>query len=137
MIQIICGEKGNGKTKEMLQHANDALQEAQGSIVYVDKSSQHMYELNNKIRLINIAEYPVCTYDGFIGFVSGLLSGNHDIEWVFFDSLIKIAHLDDKDITEAINALDELAKDTKFIVSVSIAEENLPDDVKDRILVSC
>ena len=85
MIQIICGEKGKGKTKEMLLKANEAVKDAQGVIVYIDKSAKHMYELNNHIRLINITEYPVDTYEGFVGFVSGLLSGNHDIECIFFD----------------------------------------------------
>ena len=59
MIQIVCGEKGKGKTKEMLTNANDAVASAQGAVVYVDKSDQHIYSLNNQIRLINISEYPV------------------------------------------------------------------------------
>lgn len=137
MIQIICGEKGKGKTKEMVKRANDSVKEAQGSIVYVDKSSQHMYELNNQIRLINITEYPISTYDGFIGFVCGLLSGNHDIECVFFDSLIKISHLGDKDITDLINDLEKLSEETKFVVSVSIAAEDVPEGIKDKVLVFC
>lgn len=138
MIQIICGEKGKGKTKEMLQKANEAVNDAQGTIVYVDKSSQHMYGLNNQIRLINISEYPVNTYDGFIGFVSGLLSGNHDIEYIFFDSLIKIAHLDsNNDISGLLSTLEKLSEDKKFIVSISSAETELPDIAKDKILVSC
>lgn len=137
MIQIICGEKGKGKTKEMLQKANDAVKEVQGAIVYIDKSSQHMYELNNQIRLINITEYPVDTYEGFIGFVSGLLSGNHDIEYIFFDSLLKIAHLTEDKIEEMIATLDNLSSEVKFIASISVAEDRLPESAKDKILVSC
>ena len=56
MVQIIAGRKGKGKTKYLLDMANTAVKEAKGSIVYLDKSSKHMYELNNKIRLINVAE---------------------------------------------------------------------------------
>lgn len=137
MIQIICGEKGKGKTKVMLQKANDAVKDVQGSIVYVDKSSKHMYELNNQIRLINITEYPVDTYEGFIGFVSGLLSGNHDIECVLFDSLIKIAHLEGQDISELLSTLEKLSEGKTFILSVSLAEAELPEIAKDKILVSC
>ena len=137
MIQIICGEKGKGKTKEMLQKANEAVKEAQGVIVYIDKSTKNMYELNNQIRLINITEYPVNTYEGFVGFVSGLLSGNHDIECIFFDSLLKIAHLSEDMIEEMIATLDNLSSEVKFIASISMAEDNLPESVKDKILVSC
>lgn len=137
MIQIICGEKGKGKTKEMLQKANDAVKDVEGAIVYVDKSSKHMYELNNQIRLIDITEYPVDTYGGFVGFVSGLLSGNHDIECVFFDSLIKIAHLENNDISQLLSTLDNLSEGKKFVLSVSMAESELPEIAKDKILVSC
>ena len=137
MIQIICGEKGKGKTKEMLLKANDAVKETQGAIVYIDKSSQHMYELNNQIRLINITEYPVNTYEGFIGFVSGLLSGNHDIECILFDSLLKIAHISEDQVEELIATLENLSNEVKFIASISMAAEKLPDSVKDKILVSC
>lgn len=137
MIQIICGEKGKGKTKEMLQKANAAVKEVQGAIVYIDKSVKHMYELNNQIRLINITEYPVDTYEGFIGFVSGLLSGNHDIECIFFDSLLKIAHLSEDKIEKMIATLDNLNSEVKFIASISMAENKLPESVKDKILVSC
>lgn len=137
MIQIICGEKGKGKTKEMLQKANDAVKDAQGVIVYIDKSAKHMYELNNQIRLINITEYPVDTYEGFVGFVSGLLSGNHDIECILFDSLLKIAHLPEDRMEEMIATLEKLSSEVEFIASISVAEDKLPESVKDKILVSC
>lgn len=65
MVQIIAGRKGKGKTKYLLDMANTAVKEAKGSIVYLDKSSKHMYELNNKIRLINVAEFSVSTAEGF------------------------------------------------------------------------
>ena len=55
MVQIIAGKKGKGKTKYLLDMANNAVKESKGSIVYLDKSSKHMYELSNKIRLINVA----------------------------------------------------------------------------------
>lgn len=137
MIQIICGEKGTGKTKEMLKRANDLAVSAKGTIVYLDKSSQHIYELNNQIRLINVTEYPVCTYEGFIGFVSGLLSGNHDIECIFIDSMIKIANLSDENIKTAIETLEKLSDDVQFICSISLNESALDSNLKEKILVSC
>ena len=51
MIQIIAGEKGKGKTKQLLDKVNTEIKTAHGSIVYLDKNAKHMYELNNKIRL--------------------------------------------------------------------------------------
>ena len=76
MVQIIAGIKGKGKTKRLLDMANAAVKDARGTVVYLDKSSKHMYELSNKIRLINVGEFDIQSADGFIGFISGIIS--HD-----------------------------------------------------------
>ena len=47
MIQLIVGNEGKGKTKEMLERVNSEIKEASGNIVYLDKNTKHMYELNN------------------------------------------------------------------------------------------
>ena len=54
MVELIVGKKGKGKTKVLLDRVNGAVKEANGSIVYLDKSTKHMYELNNKVRLLRI-----------------------------------------------------------------------------------
>ena len=82
MIELIVGSKGKGKTKILLEKADKAIKEATGSVVYVDKSSQHMYELSNRIRLINVSGFPVNSEDGFVGFISGIISQDHDLERV-------------------------------------------------------
>ena len=80
MVQIIAGKKGKGKTKHLLEKANAAIKTAHGTIVYLDKSSKHMYELNNRIRLINVNEYPITSSESFVGFVCGIISQDHDLE---------------------------------------------------------
>ena len=42
MIEIICGEKGKGKTKELLAKVNASVETANGNVVYLDKSQKHM-----------------------------------------------------------------------------------------------
>ena len=137
MVKIICGAKGKGKTKEMLTLAAQAVQDVDGSVVYIDKSDQHMYELNNQIRLIDISEYPVNSSDSFLGFVSGLLAGNHDIEMVFIDSLLKLSALTASEIATIIDKLDTLSNDVEFVVSISANKDDLPDSVQDKIVFSC
>ena len=44
MVELIVGKKGKGKTKVLLDKVNGAVKEANGSIVYLDKSTKHMYE---------------------------------------------------------------------------------------------
>ena len=93
MIELIVGSKGKGKTKILLEKADKAIKEATGSVVYVDKSSQHMYELSNRIRLINVSGFPVNSEDGFVGFISGIISQDHDLEYMFLDSFLTVANL--------------------------------------------
>ena len=109
MVQIIAGRKGKGKTKYLLDMANTAVKEAKGSIVYLDKSSKHMYELNNKIRLINVAEFSVSTAEGFIGFICGIISQDHDLEAMYLDSVLQLAGLEGEDITATLAELDQIS----------------------------
>ena len=66
MVQLIIGNKGKGKTKCLLDKVNAEVKTAMGSICYVDRSTQHMYELNNRIRLIDLTDFPVSSTDAFI-----------------------------------------------------------------------
>jgi Ni2+-binding GTPase involved in maturation of urease and hydrogenase len=122
MVQIIAGTKGKGKTKILLDKANAAIKEAKGSVVYLDKSTKHMYELNNKVRLINVMDYSVKSCEAFIGFICGIVAQDHDLECMFLDSFLKLAYLEGQDITETVLTLDEISKkfDVDFVLSVSM-----------------
>ena len=78
MVEIIAGEKGKGKTKYLLDKVNESVKSASGNIVYLDKSQKHMYELSNKVRLINVTDFPVSNCDEFLGFICGIVSQDHD-----------------------------------------------------------
>ena len=71
MVEIISGEKGKGKTKYLLEKVNNDIKKVDGAVVYIDKNTKHMYELDSKIRLINMGDYPIDTTDEFLGFLSG------------------------------------------------------------------
>ncbi len=138
MVQLITGKKGKGKTKHLLDKVNSAVSETQGSIVYLDKSGKHMYELNNKVRLIDVSEYMITNCDEFLGFVSGILSQDRDLEQVYLDSFLKIAHLEDADITPVIDKLEKISEQFKvdFTLSVSVDADELPEAVQSKVIVS-
>ena len=138
MVQIIAGRKGKGKTKHLLDMANNGIKAATGSIVYLDKSSKHMYELNNRIRLINVNEFPITTSQGFVGFISGIISQDHDIETMFLDSFLKLACLEGEDISETIATLENLSAkyDVNFVLSVSMDGGEMPEQVQKDIVIS-
>jgi hypothetical protein len=138
MVQLIVGNKGKGKTKHLLDKVNTQVKDATGNIVYLDKSTKHMYELNNKVRLIDTSEYLITNYDEFVGFICGIISQDHDLEAMYLDSFLKIACLEGKDILPVIDKLEEVSKTFKveFTISVSANEGDLPDSLKDKIIVS-
>ena len=138
MVELIVGKKGKGKTKVLLDKVNGAIKEANGSIVYLDKSTKHMYELNNKIRLIDVSSYLITSPEEFLGFVCGIVSQDHDLQQMYFDSFLKIAALEGKDISAVIEKLDKMSDffQVDFILSVSMDESELPETVKDKIIVS-
>ena len=138
MVSIIAGEKGKGKTKILLERANETVSKANGSVIYLDKSSKHMYELNNKIRLINVSEFPIMSADGFIGFLSGLISSDHDIEAIFLDSFLKLSVLEGLDITSTIDRIETLGEKygIEFVLSVSMDVNALPENAKKNVTVT-
>ena len=139
MIEIICGEKGKGKTKELLSKVNSAVTTANGNVVYLDKSQKHMYELNNKVRLINVVDYPLSNCDEFLGFICGIISQDTDLEAMYLDSFLTIAALStDDEIVRAIEKLDVISEKykVKFILSVSKDKESLPECAKAKVIIS-
>ena len=139
MVQLIAGRKGKGKTKHLLDKVNEEVKNINGNIVYLDKSTKHMYELNNKVRLIDVSDYLVEDTDEFLGFVSGIISQDHDLQQMYFDSFLKIAHLENGgDILPAIDKLEKISGKfgVDFILSVSVDENELPEAVQSKIIVS-
>ena len=140
MVQIIAGAKGKGKTKYLLDMANTAVKEAKGSVVYLDKSSKHMYELNNQIRLINVQEYPIDTSDGFIGFICGIICQDHDLEQMYLDSFLRLSRLEGNEsmIDDCVGQLENVSKifNVDFILSVSMDKEELSASLQEKVILA-
>lgn len=140
MVQLIVGQKGKGKTKIILDMVNKEILDVSGNIVYLDKSIDHMYELNNKVRLINVKDYGVVNADEFVGFIRGIVSQDHDLEQIYFDSFLKIANLEEHkerliDIIGSLEAISQ-AYDFKIVASLSLDESELPESLKSKVIVS-
>ncbi len=126
MVRLIVGNKGKGKTKHLLDMVNAEVKTASGNITYLDKSTKHMYELNNKIRLINAMDYMITNSDEFVGFICGIISQDHDLQQMYFDSFLKIACLEDQEVLPTIEKLEKIGESfgVHFVLSISIEEMN-------------
>ena len=138
MVELIVGKKGKGKTKVLLDKVNGAVKEANGSIVYLDKSTKHMYELNNKVRLIDVSGFPIKNADEFVGFICGILSQDHDLEQIYLDSFLKVAKLEGKDVTSTLEQLEYIGTqfNVTFIISMSLDKEELPEIFHEKVIVA-
>lgn len=97
-----------------------------------------MYELSNKIRLINVKDFPIDNYDSFLGFICGLISQDHDLEAMYLDSFLNIACVSDEYIGYVLTQLDKISKtfETDFVLSISEDAQNLPEEFRDNIIIS-
>lgn len=138
MIQIISGEKGKGKTKILIEKANTEVRAAKGSIVFLDKSNKHMYELSNKIRLINVRDHFIENQSEFIGFICGIISCDHDLQAVFVDSFLKVAYVDNTNLEVILDKLQKISEQFQvdLIISISLNLEQLPENIKKYVVVS-
>ena len=138
MVELIVGKKGKGKTKVLLDKVNGAIKDANGSIVYLDKSTKHMYELNKKVRLIDVSVYPIKNADEFVGFVCGIISQDHDLEQVYLYSFLTTAKLEGLDVTSTLEQLTTVGEkfNVKFIISMSLDKEDIPAAFQDKIVTA-
>ena len=120
-------------------YGKSQIKTASGNIVYLDKNTKHMHELDNKVRLINVADYPLKNCDEFIGFICGIISQDYDLEQMYLDSFLKIAHLEGKDLTDALTQLNAISEQFKvnFCLSISVEENQLPEFAKEQVIISC
>ncbi|NLO08461.1 MAG: twitching motility protein PilT [Clostridiales bacterium] len=138
MIQIIAGAKGKGKTKVLLEKVNNEVSSAKGSIVYLDKNNKHMYELSNKIRLINVKDYLIENHSEFLGFLCGIISCDHDLQSIYLDSFLTIAVVNDENINEVFEKLSLISNHFKInlCISISLNYDQIPDNMKENVIVS-
>ena len=138
MVRMVVGKNGKGKSKVLLEKVNSDVKEILGNVVFLDTSAKHMYELNNKIRLINVSDYMVKNSDVFIGFIEGIISQDHDLQLMYFDNFLSLANCTVSDLESVVYDLESLS--TKFNVdmylSISTTNGDVPETLNDRIFVS-
>ncbi|MBR3636906.1 MAG: twitching motility protein PilT [Lachnospiraceae bacterium] len=138
MVRMITGKNGKGKSKVLLEKVNEEVKTILGNVVYIDTTTKHMYELNNKIRLINASEFMLDSSDKFLGFLSGIISQDHDLQQMYFDNFLKLANIDINSLEEIVHSLELLSDKfgVDIYISVSTSDGDVPASLEDRVLVA-
>lgn len=129
MIKIITGQTGEGKTKLMIEAANQKVSSLKGNAIYIDSNNKHRFALAHQIRLIEASTFPLKSRSGFIGFLCGIISANHDIEVVFIDELFKITQCSMDEIISFFDEIKNLSEryHIEFIIGTSCSKTELPN----------
>lgn len=132
MLKLIIGVKGTGKTKNLINLVNTAVENSHGDVVCIEKGTKLRYDVKYKARLIDVDEYFITDAQSLYGFIAGILASNHDVTDLFVDSALKICNNDkaafDKFVDE-VNAL--TAKiNVKVTMTASLPTEEASETVK-------
>ena len=133
MVKLLIGRKGSGKTKQMIDLANQSLEKRDGSIVFINKDNRLMLDLKYRIRVVCMEEYPhITNIDEYIGFVYGVISSDHDIQVIFIDSILKHADVQIDHLEEFLGRLSKISEmyGPDFVVSLSAEQEEIGEYIK-------
>lgn len=132
MIKVIYGPKGTGKTKTLIDAANEMAGNAKGTVVFIDDSKQLIFSLDRKIRFVNVSDFPPMSGNVFFGFLCGILSQNYDIEGIFIDRLNKITKEKAAGMETFFKDLEKLAAEASvsFFITMSGLAEEMPPFLK-------
>ena len=133
MIRVIMGKKGSGKTKQVIDMINNAVQTENGNVVCIEKGEKLTFDIHYQIRLVEASDYDIADYTALKGFVSGLYAGNYDITHIFIDSLTKIIGADtDHETEKFLDWLNNFSEthNIKFTITISDDETLASEGVK-------
>ena len=122
MIRVIMGKKGSGKTKQMIEMINNAVQTEHGNVVCIERGNKLTFDIHYQIRLVESSQYDIANYTALKSFISGLYAGNYDITHIFIDSLTKIVggecDLETEKFLDWLNKFGE-QHNIKFTITIS------------------
>ncbi len=136
MVKFILGAKGIGKTRWLVENANQDLKEGNGNIAFIDVDDDHIFTLNHKVRLINAMEFNILNVESFYGFLCGVVGMDYDLEKVYVDSIYKVIDLKATDLEKLVKDLTIVGEkfETKFYINLEQSIDEIPENLKDNCI---
>ena len=74
----------------------------------------------------------------FLGFLSGIISQDHDLQAMYFDNFLGLANIDISEVEPVIKSLEEISEKfgVDMFLSVSTTNGDIPETLSDKVLVS-
>ncbi|MGY3755382.1 hypothetical protein ACWOAQ_01865 [Helcococcus kunzii] len=137
MVKLILGKSGSGKTKYLIDNANEEKSRGNGNIVFVDTDDTHIFSLDYAIRLINANKFGINNIDSLYGFIAGIVSRDYDIEKMYLDGLYQIIDFDKENLSTLMEKLNKFSKDTNvdLFIGLDIEENELPEGLEAEVKV--
>ena len=136
MIQVFCAKRGAGKTKRLIELANEHLSKAKGDSVYIDDDARRMMQLKGKIRFINTNELGVIDCDSFYGLLCGVISQNYDVENIYIDALSSIVTINMSESAKLFGKLKEFSQKFNLNLYINLnceCSDELPDLIREYV----
>jgi len=136
LIRIIFGEKGAGKTKRIINMANDSVQDSKGSLVFIDDGNQYMFDLKHEIRFIDASEFEIDGPKMFYGFLCGIAAQDFDLEYIFIDGFLEIVHHDLDTLEGLFDHLRTFSDKSgvKVVISINGDPEDIPSFIREYVV---
>ena len=128
MVKMIMGHKGSGKTKRMIELANEKIEKSQGNVIYINKNHRLTYDLKYRIRVICMEDFVhITNEDEYIGFLFGIISSDNDIQTIFLDGIMRHADFSLEILPSFISKIKDISKDygIDFVISISAELEEM------------
>ncbi len=128
MIKIIYGKKGAGKTKKIIESANIASDTLKGNVAFLFNSKRYIHDLKHQVRFIDTDEYGIKGAYLFLGFVSGLVASNFDLERIYVDGFLKHMDRPIEELEDLFIKLDSFCAQNRIelVLSVSADKDEIP-----------
>lgn len=135
MVKLILGAKGAGKTKWLINGANDDIKAGNGNITFLDVEDEHIFSLDTNVRLINLSDYSVNSIEKFYGFLLGMLSMDFDLEKIYIDSIYKIIDIKKEDLKCLVKNLDGISEkhDVDILINVDYVADEVDSDIRSYV----
>ena len=132
MVRLIMSGSGEGKTKQLIELMENAMEQEVGCMVCIEPKRNISFNLRHQTRLIDASEFGVDSFAVLRGFICGLYAGNYDISHVFVDNLCKVAgSTDERSIGAFLNWMDKFSASLNLKITVTVSGD--PESATDTM----